>query len=86
MIDWFGRWHYEPNIPDEKKCDLDRLADAVTAAGYVPDTDMENLCCMVYAHFECAIEDREYGYEDTFEDLQRYVEDSGGYSEFDYWC
>lgn len=33
---WTGEWKYEKNTPEEKKCDLDRAADVITANGYRP--------------------------------------------------
>lgn len=83
MVDWYGRWTYEPNTPEEKKCDNDRLADWIISTGYEIKTNMENLCAMIVLYFmdECEV----YGYDDTVEDCIEYVKDNG-ISEFDYYC
>lgn len=61
--------------------------------GYTPKTSMENLISMIILHFDCVDNYGElnaetgcggYGEEFTLEECFRYVEESGGYSEFDY--
>jgi len=43
MVDNYGRWTYEPNTPEEKKCDCDRIADWICEKGYTPRTSIEHL-------------------------------------------
>ena len=61
--------------------------------GYKPKTSMENLISMIILHFDCDDNYGEYdeetgmggyGEEFTLEECFRYIEESGGYSEFDY--
>lgn len=95
MVDVYGRWTYEPDTPEEKKCDCDRIADWVREKGYKPETTIENLVQMIIAHFDSPDHYGEYdaetgcgGYGDEFtvEECKRYVEESGGLREFDYFC
>lgn len=95
MVDVYGRWTYEPDTPEEKKCDCDRIADWVREKGYEPKTNIENLVRMIIAHFDNPDHYGEYdaktgcgGYGDEFtiEECKRYVEESGGFKEFDYFC
>ena len=30
MVDWYGKWTYEPNTPEEEKCDYDRMGRVIT--------------------------------------------------------
>lgn len=61
--------------------------------GYEPKTSMDNLISMVILHFDCDDNYGEYnaetgcggyGTEFTLEECFRYVEESGGYREFDW--
>lgn len=63
--------------------------------GYKPKTTMDNLITMIILHFDCDDNygdyDEEtgmggYGNEFTLEECFRYIEESGGYTEFDYEC
>ena len=63
--------------------------------GYKPKTSMENLIKMIILYFDCDDNYGEYneetgfgryGDEFTLEECFRYIEESGGYSEFDYEC
>lgn len=63
--------------------------------GYKPKTSMDNLISMIILHFDCDDNygefDEEtgmggYGEEFTLEECFRYIEESGGYAEFDYEC
>lgn len=95
MVDVYGRWTYEPDTPEEKKCDYDRIADWIREKGYEPETSIEQLVYMIVLHFECPDNYGEYdketgfgGYGDSFtiEECKRYIEESGGIKEFDYFC
>ena len=33
---WTGVWKFEPDTPEDKKCDLDRAAEVIVASGYKP--------------------------------------------------
>lgn len=79
--------NYEKHYKDiEKK---------ILSDGYKPKTTMDNLITMIILHFDCDDNygdyDEEtgmggYGNEFTLEECFRYVEESGGYTEFDYEC
>lgn len=84
MVDTYGRWTYEPNTPEEKKCDCDRIADKILADGYKPKTNIENITLMAISHFETDCEFT--GEEFTVEGAIEFVEASGGWNEFDYEC
>ena len=67
----------------------------IIADGYEPKTTMDNLICMIILSFDCDDNYGEYdeetgfggyGNEFTLEECFRYVEESGGYEEFDYYC
>ena len=84
MVDWYGRWHYDPNTPTEKKCDYDRMADYITEQGYEPETDLENLITMIFSHydFECTDSGEEFSMEGCIE----YINNTGSLADFDYYC
>lgn len=95
MVDYYGRWTYEPNTSVEKKCDLDYVADYIVSSGYKPQTSIENLTVMTILHYDGALEDEvKRGYyaidENPYtpminvDDVAAFVEDSGGFNEFDY--
>lgn len=95
MVDTYGRWTYEANTPENKKCDCDLIADWILANKYTPKTSIENLVSMIILHFDCPDNYGEYdpqtgcgGYGNgfTIDECKRYVEDSGGFAEFDYEC
>ena len=95
MVDYYGQWTYEPDTPEEKKCDCDRIADWIKEKDYKPKTTIENLVQMIITHFDSPDHygkyDTEtgcggYGKEFTVEECKRYVEESGGFKEFDYFC
>lgn len=63
--------------------------------GYKPVTTMDNLVAMIVLSYDCDDNYGEYdedtgfggyGNEFTLEECFRYVEESGGYREFDYYC
>lgn len=67
----------------------------IVADGYEPETTMDNLISMIILYFDCDDNYGEYdeetgfggyGEEFTLEECFRYVEESGGYREFDYYC
>ena len=96
MIDYYGRWTAETDyteFPEDKMCDCDRIARAAMEDGYKPETDYTNLTTMVLLYFDSPDNYGEYdpdtgcgGYGDSFtvEECLRYVEESGGWREFDY--
>ena len=65
--DVYGNWIYEPNIPEEKKCDFDILADEILrqieesndqcGENEQIETSIENLVVMIYLHFKDEIDD-----------------------------
>lgn len=71
------------------------IEQKILADGYEPKTTMDNLIVMIILHFDCDDNYGEYdeetgcgGYGDEFtlEECFRYVEEHGGYEEFDYYC
>jgi len=87
MVDRYGFWTYEPDTPEEKKCDCDRIADYIKSTGYEVKTTIENLVYIIIASFDYEeSDDREYGNEFTVDGCIRYIEDSGGLAEFDYYA
>ena len=87
MIDCYGRWTYDSSEPEEKWCDLDRIAHWIEDQGYKPETSMENLVCMLAAHFECDLESVARDWPDPeylIGDIAFFVECSGTLKDFDY--
>lgn len=71
------------------------IEQKILADGYKPKTTMDNLIVMIILSFDCDDNYGEYdeetgcgGYGDEFtlEECFRYIEESGGYAEFDYYC
>lgn len=71
------------------------IADKIVSDGYKPKTTMANLISMIVLSFDCDDNYGEYdeetgcggyGEEFTLEECFRYVEECGGYREFDYYC
>lgn len=95
MVDTLGRWKYEKDTPQEKKCDMDIVADMIRESGYEPQTDLENLVVMVILNFENETEDSSSEFFPTYDfenmminsdGLKDFVEASGGWKEFDYYA
>lgn len=97
MVDTFGRWYEEEDYstyPEEKWCDYDTMAAWIREHGYEPETSMENLINMIFAHYECETENDKNSiyHPNNFIDCKNpwisgckvYVEDNGGVEEFDY--
>lgn len=85
MVNTYGVWTYEKNTAEEKKCDCDRLADWIISTGYQVETSIENLVEMIIAHVESEREGLLYRNFDI-DDIKEYVENSGGITEFDFYC
>lgn len=71
------------------------IKQKILTDGYKPETTMDNLIAMIVLSFDCDDNYGEYdegtgfgGYGDEFtlEECFNYVEDCGGYGEFDYYC
>ena len=71
------------------------IEQKILADGYEPKTSMENLITMIVLSFDCDDNYGEYdeesgcggyGEEFTLKECFRYVEELGGYAEFDYYC
>lgn len=71
------------------------IENKIIADGYKPKTSMENLISMIILSFDCDDNYGEYddetglggyGSEFTLDMCLQYVEDCGGYEEFDYYC
>lgn len=98
MVNQLGQWTEEKDYstyPKGQWCDYDTMANYIRNIGYEPVTSMENLISMIFAHYECEIEDNEDGYfeiKDTrkgdyslhLEDYICYINATGGLKEFDY--
>lgn len=97
-VDWAGRWYEDPSVPEEKWNDYDYMAWYIRKVGYEPETDMENLISMVLMNYKDYLEEHEVvsyvGDEDrrpypmclmiNWNDVGAFVEESGGWKEFDY--
>ena len=79
--------NYEKHYKDIEK--------RIVTDGYNPKTTIDNLITMIILSFDCDDNYGEYdeetgfggyGEEFTLEECFRYVEESGGYAEFDYYC
>lgn len=84
MVDTYGRWIYETNTPEEKKCDCDRIADWIISTGYQVETSIENLVELIISYAEDWYASEYDHWEYNFEDVKEYVENSGGIAEFDF--
>lgn len=71
------------------------IEQKIIADGYKVETTMKNLIKMIVLYFDSddnyGVYDEEtgfggYGEEFTLEECFRYIEESGGYREFDYYC
>lgn len=71
------------------------IEQKILADGYKPETTMDNLISMIILSFDCDDNYGEYdeetgfgGYGNwfTLEECFRYVDECGGYREFDYYC
>ena len=68
------------------------IEQKVLEDGYEVKTSMENLISMIILSFDCDDNYGEYdeetgcGNEFTLEECFRYIEESSGYAEFDYYC
>lgn len=97
-VDWAGCWYEDPSVPEEKWNDYDYMAWYIRKVGYEPKTDMENLISMVLLHYEAYLEEHEVvSYVDdedrrpypmclmiNWNDVGVFVNESGGWEEFDY--
>lgn len=95
MVDYYGQWQWNPRLHKKEWCDYDWLAKWIVDSGYKVKTTIENLVHMIILHFDCCDNYGEYdpetgfgGYGESFSltECKRYVEESGGFSEFDYYC
>lgn len=95
MVDCYGRWTWDPHLPRKKWCDYDWLAKWIVDSGYKTKTTIENLVHMIILHFDCCDNYGDFdantgcgGYGEGFSinECKRYVAESGGFSEFDYYC
>jgi hypothetical protein len=68
----------------EKMSDYDKMAIYIRETGYKPITDMENLITMIFAHYKGELEENEKEF--CIDDCICFVEESGGFREFDYYC
>lgn len=73
--------------------DFELIEQRIKADGYAPKTSMENLISMALVSFDCPDNYGEwnpetccdgYGDEFTLDGLFQYIEDCGGWSEFDW--
>lgn len=85
MVDFYGRWTWDSNYPKRKWCYCDHIADWICKNGYKVNTTIENLVLMIILHFDNPDNHEEYGEEFSLESCVRYIEDSGGLREFDYY-
>ena len=83
------------NPEENYKMYFNDIERKIITDGYTPKTTMDNLISMIVLSFDCDDNYGEYdeetgfggyGTKFTLEECFRYVEDSGGYEEFDYYC
>lgn len=100
MVDLYGKWTAEENydeFPKNSWCDCDYIAVWIKEQEYKPKTSIENLVEMIFAHYDSYLEDNdvmfytnivssENGCMVSINDVSCFVYDSGGLSEFDYYC
>lgn len=93
MVDINGNWHEEKDYsqyPKEKWCFMDYMAVWIRQQNYEIKTDMENLISMAEEHHPIFNEDGSIScFKDAdkwAEDVQKFIEQSGGLKEFDYYC
>lgn len=88
---WTNTWTAEKDYssyPEEKMCDCDRIAKLIMDRGYKVNTTLENLVENIISFYDL---DKEGCYQDMEEKygivtaIQTYVEDCGGFYEFDYY-
>lgn len=85
MVDYYGRWTYKPNTPEDKKCDCDRVADYIISTGYQVETSIENLTELLISYAESWYRSEiNKDWEFKVEDVITYAEESGGFAEFDF--
>jgi hypothetical protein len=84
MVNNIGIWTYEPNTPECKKCDCDRLADWIMSCGYKVETTIENVTELIWSYFDEELRCND-DYEDSVKGCIEFIENSGGIGEFDYW-
>jgi hypothetical protein len=95
MVDYYGNWTYDKNVNPRKMCDMDYVAQLVEQDGYEPVTSMENIVTVIVLLYNGYLSDHDVPYysvepdEDTLhintDDVAEFIEESGGYSEFDYY-
>ena len=86
MVDTYGKWTYEPNTAENKKCDCDRIADWIISTGYQIETNIEYLTEIIISYADDWY-NTEYGdWDFNVDDVIEYVIDSGGLAEFDFYC
>lgn len=86
MVNTYGMWIYEPNTPEEKKCDCDRIADWIISTGYQVKTSIEHLTNYVISFAEDWYRSEvDCNWEFNVDNVISYVEESGGLSEFDFY-
>lgn len=100
MIDYYGKWRAEENYkvyPKEKWCDKDYMANWIKELKYKPKTTIENLIEIILAHYDGYLSDNdvefysdikesENGLMISIKDVDCFVEEHGGFIEFDYYC
>jgi predicted transcriptional regulator len=92
MVNNVGQWKYIPGTPEEKKCDMDLVADWISSQNYTIKTSLENLVVMILLHYYRELNDSGRYYYTVeknstminVQDVAAYVSDMGGLQEFDY--
>lgn len=94
MVDYNGNWTYRKSTPPDRMCDMDRIALIVERNGYEPFTTMEEIVLNIANLYNGLLEDEDVecyaipNEDDNFneDDIECFVFDNGGFSEFDYYC
>lgn len=97
---WIEEEDYS-QYPKEKWCFMDYMAAWIRKQNYKIKTDIENVIDLAESHHRSYVEDTGFSFvkeirwerftrdstiEEWAEDVQEYIEASGGLREFDYYC
>ena len=88
MVNNLGQWTEEKdykNFPKSKMCDYDKMAVLIRLTKYEIQTTMENLINMIFLYFDGEMENED-GLYFSIENVMSYVNNSGGFKEFDYFA
>ncbi|MBR1374281.1 hypothetical protein IJ556_07530 [bacterium] len=95
MVDYYGKWTYNKRVNPRRMCDMDYVAQLVDQDGYEPVTSMENIVSVIVLLYNGYLMDHGVSFysvepdDDELhinaDDVAEFIEDNGGFSEFDYY-